>query len=127
MRENSMIKSKYNWDVKLPEVEITDHISADLKLTPIVKKILESKGSTDDNDIRNQLEGVQMTHDPRNMSDMEKSIERINVAIDQNQKILVYGDYDADGVTSTTILVTTLKELVAHVGWYIPNRFSEGY
>ncbi|MDU0462755.1 single-stranded-DNA-specific exonuclease RecJ [Staphylococcus ureilyticus] len=122
-----MIKSKYNWDVKLPEVEISDHISADLKLTPIVKKVLESKGITDETDIRNLLEGVQMTHDPWKMSDMEKAIERINVAIDQNQKILVYGDYDADGVTSTTILVTTLKELGAHVGWYIPNRFSEGY
>lgn len=61
------------------------------------------------------------------MSDMERAIERINLAIDQNQKILVYGDYDADGVTSTTILVDTLKSLGAHVGWYIPNRFSEGY
>ena len=61
------------------------------------------------------------------MSDMQKAVERINLAIDQNQKILVYGDYDADGVTSTTILVTALRELGAHVGWYIPNRFTEGY
>lgn len=122
-----MIKSKYNWDVKLPEVEIAENIATDLKLTPIVKKVLESKGITDETDIRNLLEGVQITHDPWKMSDMDKAVERINVAIDQNQKILVYGDYDADGVTSTTILVSTLKELGAHVGWYIPNRFSEGY
>ena len=40
---------------------------------------------------------------------------------------MVYGDYDADGVTSTTILVKTLQTLGAEVGWYIPNRFSEGY
>jgi len=122
-----MIKSKYTWDVKTPENEITEAVSSDLKLTPIVKKILESKGITDKEDINDLLKGAQVTHDPNLMSDMDKAIERINLAIDQNQKILVYGDYDADGVTSTTILVETLKSLGAHVGWYIPNRFSEGY
>ncbi|MBF0814115.1 single-stranded-DNA-specific exonuclease RecJ [Staphylococcus saprophyticus] len=122
-----MIKSKYTWDVNLPEYEITEADSSDLKLTPIVKKILESKGLTNKNTINNLLNGTPDMHDPMLMSDMDKAIERINFAIDQNQKILVYGDYDADGVTSTTILVNTLKELGAHVGWYIPNRFSEGY
>lgn len=122
-----MIKSKYTWDVKLPEYEIAEADSSDLKLTPIVKKILESKGLVDKDTINNLLNGTPVLHDSMLMSDMEKAIARINLAIDQNQKILVYGDYDADGVTSTTILVNTLKELGAHVGWYIPNRFSEGY
>lgn len=122
-----MIKSKYTWDVNLPEYEIAEADSSDLKLTPIVKKILESKGLADKNTINNLLNGTPVMHDPMLMSDMDKAIARINLAIDQNQKILVYGDYDADGVTSTTILVNTLKELGAHVGWYIPNRFSEGY
>ncbi|MEX6082860.1 single-stranded-DNA-specific exonuclease RecJ [Staphylococcus saprophyticus] len=122
-----MIKSKYIWDVKSPENEITEDVSLDLKLTPIVKKILESKEITDKAAIDKLLKNKQGMHDAWLMSDMEKAIERINLAIDQNQKILVYGDYDADGVTSTTILVETLKALGAHVGWYIPNRFSEGY
>ncbi|MFQ3889260.1 single-stranded-DNA-specific exonuclease RecJ [Staphylococcus shinii] len=122
-----MIKSKYTWDVNLPEYEIAEADSSDLKLTPIVKKILESKGLTEKNTIHNLLNSTPVMHDPMLMSDMDKAITRINLAIDQNQKILVYGDYDADGVTSTTILVNTLKELGAHVGWYIPNRFSEGY
>ena len=61
------------------------------------------------------------------MSDMRKAVDRINLAIDKHERILVYGDYDADGVTSTTILVQTLQKLGAEVGWYIPNRFSEGY
>lgn len=122
-----MIKSKYTWDVKSPENEITEDVSLDLKLTPIVKKILEIKEITDKAAIDQLLKNKQVMHDAWLMSDMEKAIERINLAIDQNQKILVYGDYDADGVTSTTILVETLKALGAHVGWYIPNRFSEGY
>ena len=58
---------------------------------------------------------------------MTKTIERIKRAIANDEKILVYGDYDADGVTSTTILVTTLQLLGAQVGWHIPNRFTEGY
>ncbi|MGO1997409.1 MAG: single-stranded-DNA-specific exonuclease RecJ, partial [Staphylococcus equorum] len=93
-----MIKSKYTWDVNAPETEITEEVSSELKLTPIVKKILESKGLTDKASIDALLKGTQVTHDPLLMSDMTKAVERINLAIDQNQKILVYGDYDADGV-----------------------------
>ncbi|RIP34152.1 single-stranded-DNA-specific exonuclease RecJ [Staphylococcus gallinarum] len=122
-----MIKSKYAWDIKSPESKITDDIASKFKLTPIVKKILESKGLTDAITIKSLLSDDGVLHNPMTMSDMQKAVERINLAIDQNQKILVYGDYDADGVTSTTILVTALRELGAHVGWYIPNRFTEGY
>lgn len=122
-----MIKSKFNWDIQTPETEISEEVASKFKLSPIVKKILESKGFIAEDTIDSILSGTQTLHDPWQLSDMSKAVERINFAIDQNQKILVYGDYDADGVTSTTILVNTLKELGAHVGWYIPNRFSEGY
>ena len=61
------------------------------------------------------------------LSDMEKATSRIHKAIENDERILVYGDYDADGVTSTTILVKTLESMGATVGWYIPNRFTEGY
>ena len=58
---------------------------------------------------------------------MSKIITRINEAIDQGEPILIYGDYDADGVTGTSILVRCLRELGALVDYYIPNRFYEGY
>lgn len=122
-----MIKSKYAWDINNPESKITDTIASKYKLTPIVKKVLESKGFTEGETIDALLSDEGVLHNPMAMSDMQKAVDRINLAIDQNQKILVYGDYDADGVTSTTILVSTLRELGAHVGWYIPNRFTEGY
>ncbi|PTE77594.1 single-stranded-DNA-specific exonuclease RecJ, partial [Staphylococcus gallinarum] len=122
-----MIKLNYAWDIIHHESKITDDIASKYKLTPIVKKILESKGLIDANTIESLLSDDGVLHNPMAMSDMQKAVERINLAIDQNQKILVYGDYDADGVTSTTILVTALRELGAHVGWYIPNRFTEGY
>src|SRR5690606_2019814 len=52
---------------------------------------------------------------------------RVKEAINKNEKILVYGDYDADGVTSTSVLIKALEELGANCSYYIPNRFTEGY
>lgn len=122
-----MIKSKYNWNLNNPTEYISDSIAKRLKLSPIIKKILESKNIIEEEDIQRTLNGVDINHDSSLLSDIDKAIERINQAIDKSERILVYGDYDADGVTSTTILVHTLQKLGAQVGWYIPNRFTEGY
>lgn len=64
---------------------------------------------------------------PSQFSDMEKASERIFQAINNNEKIVVYGDYDADGVMATSILVATLKRLGANVGYYLPSRYIDGY
>lgn len=122
-----MIKSKYNWLYEPPTEYINETLIKKYQLTPIIKKLLESKSITDDESIKALLDETIINHDPWLLSDMEKAVTRINEAIDKNERILVYGDYDADGVTSTTILVNTLQTLGAEVGWYIPNRFSEGY
>ena len=66
-------------------------------------------------------------YDPFLMHDMQKAVDRINEAIENEEKILVYGDYDADGITSTVLLVETLISMGANVSSYIPNRFEEGY
>ncbi|MCH4532419.1 single-stranded-DNA-specific exonuclease RecJ [Staphylococcus haemolyticus] len=122
-----MIKSKYNWLYEPPTEYINETLIKKYQLTPIIKKLLESKSITDDESIKALLDETIINHNPWLLSDMEKAVTRINEAIDNNERILVYGDYDADGVTSTTILVNTLQTLGAEVGWYIPNRFSEGY
>lgn len=64
---------------------------------------------------------------PYSFVDMEKSVERIKKAIELQEKIIVWGDFDADGVTSTSILFNTLKYLGANVDFYIPHRISEGH
>ena len=64
---------------------------------------------------------------PFALADMEKAVERIQIAVDNGEKITIYGDYDCDGVTSTTILYTYLSLLGADVGYYIPKREEEGY
>lgn len=66
-------------------------------------------------------------HDPFLMLGMDQAVERISSAIENFEHILVFGDYDADGVTSTSLLVLALRELGAEVSYYIPDRFKEGY
>ena len=66
-------------------------------------------------------------HDPFLLNDMQKAVDRINLAVGQKEKIAVYGDYDVDGITSTYILFDYLKSLGADVTYYIPDRISEGY
>ncbi|HDZ3297125.1 TPA: single-stranded-DNA-specific exonuclease RecJ [Staphylococcus aureus] len=122
-----MIKPKYKWKLNKPTEYISDELTSKLKLTPIAKKILESKSIIDEQAIESIISDTDINHDSLQLSDMTKTIERIKRAIANDEKILVYGDYDADGVTSTTILVTTLQLLGAQVGWHIPNRFTEGY
>jgi single-stranded-DNA-specific exonuclease len=66
-------------------------------------------------------------HDPFLMKDMDMAVERIEMAIRDREKILVYGDYDVDGTTAVALVYTFLKSIYKEVGFYIPDRYSEGY
>ncbi len=66
-------------------------------------------------------------HDPFLMKGMDKAVVRIKQAIDQGQKILIYGDYDVDGTTSVAVVYSYFKAIYDNIEFYIPNRFSEGY
>jgi single-stranded-DNA-specific exonuclease len=65
--------------------------------------------------------------DPFGLKDMQLAVDRIQAAIKQRELVVVYGDYDADGVTSTALLTSALSQLGAKVTWYVPDRFHEGY
>ncbi|MFW5805567.1 MAG: single-stranded-DNA-specific exonuclease RecJ [Bacteroidales bacterium] len=66
-------------------------------------------------------------HDPFRMKDMDKAVERLNYAISQHQKILIYGDYDVDGTTSVALVYNYLSKFHKELGFYVPNRYDEGY
>ncbi|MDT2753653.1 single-stranded-DNA-specific exonuclease RecJ [Enterococcus pseudoavium] len=70
---------------------------------------------------------IEDLHDPFLMYDMDKAVERIQTAVMEGQPILVYGDYDADGITSTSIMLETLEMIGADVHYVLPNRFIHGY
>lgn len=66
-------------------------------------------------------------HDPFDMEDMALAVERITQAVEKEESILIYGDYDADGITSTLIMKEALESIGAKVTYYLPNRFTDGY
>lgn len=99
------------------------------EVNPIVLQLLFNRGLTTQTDIDEFLnpDYGQDLHDPFIFRDMNKAVERIFQAVTKNEKITVHGDYDADGVCSTAIVVSALKGLGAEVDVYIPHRVSEGY
>lgn len=95
---------------------------------PLVERLLATRGITKPNEVKeflNQLE-IKITH-PNAFSDMPKAVERLAKAIDEKENILVYGDFDADGVTSTALLLRTFRELGASVDYFIPDREKDGH
>ena len=99
-----------------------------LGITPLVAKVLINRGITDAGDAKGFIErSVESLHSPFLINDMDKAVERINKAIENKEKITIYGDYDVDGITSTAIMVSFLKKNGAVVNAYIPDRQNEGY
>jgi single-stranded-DNA-specific exonuclease len=94
----------------------------------ILRRILYNRGFRTHEQARAFLEAQPpLGTDPSNLIDLPKAVDRIKFAIQHQENIVVYGDYDADGVTATALLVMALKALGAEVREYIPNRFDEGY
>lgn len=94
----------------------------------LIKRLLFSRGITTEKDISDFLNPLEMEiSSPYVFVDMEKTVKRISDAIDNAETIVIYGDFDADGVTSTSILYKTLKYLGANVHYFIPNRETEGH
>ncbi len=85
-----------------------------------LEKVLENRDSLADG-------GEEILHDPYLFEDMEFSVERINKAIKDKERIIVFGDYDVDGITGTAILVHVLGRLGAQVSYRLPNRLEDGY
>ena len=103
-------------------------LAEELHITPLVAALLVNRGLDTIESARSFLFVKNQTfHDPFLLKDMDKAVYRIKEAIQNGEKIRIFGDYDADGVTSTTVMMTTLTRLGADVDFYIPNRFTEGY
>lgn len=96
---------------------------------PVLAHILIQRGLHDPSDVREFLEPLEYSGDdnPFRMKDMTEAVYRMRMAIRRREKIVVYGDFDCDGVTSSVLLVSTLRLLGADVEVYIPDRVDEGY
>ena len=104
-----------------------NEISKKFNISNITAQILANK-KLDDEQIKVFLEPTRSNfYNPFLMPDMEFAVDRIIQAIKNKEKIVIYGDYDVDGITSTTVLKRFLEERGINVGYYIPNRLKEGY
>ena len=124
-----MIIPTYNWQFS-PQVEDEDFtkIAKKAGLGPEVARLLYSRGVKDQEALSHFLTPtLDDLHDPYLLHDMDKAVERIRRAIEDGEFILIYGDYDADGMTSASIVKESLEQLGAEVAVYLPNRFTDGY
>ena len=117
------MKSKWEY-YKIDEKKVKE-IQEKYNVNSLLATILANR---EIEDIKTYLEPTRHDfHNPYQMPDMEKAVERILRAIKNKEKIIIYGDYDVDGITSITVLKSFFKDLNTEVGEYIPNRLNEGY
>lgn len=116
------------WSVAKVNKERAIAMANSLEIPPLLAMMLDIRGITKEEDVINFLQENKDFSDPFLMKDMDKAVERITTAVENGEKICVYGDYDADGVTSTSLLYSYLRDsLGADVMFYIPTRTGEGY
>ncbi|MGT2907176.1 single-stranded-DNA-specific exonuclease RecJ [Streptococcus dentiloxodontae] len=124
-----MIRSKYNWKITKKEPDAGFFKQAmEAGLTESAAAIAYERGIETQEALQAFLGAdLSQLHDPYLLNDMDKAVERIFRAIEKGEQILVYGDYDADGMTSASIVKEALEMLGAEVQVYLPNRFTDGY
>lgn len=124
-----MITSKYDWQIA---TNFSDEgfikKAKKLGLEASVANLVYQRGIQTEEALRDFLEpSLDQLHDPYELHDMDKAVTRIRQAIENYEQILIYGDYDADGMTSASIVKEALEQLGAECQVYLPNRFTDGY
>jgi len=116
------------WNILKHDREKLISLSQALKVSPLIAALLISRGFETEESARKFLNpSYQDLHEPFLLKDMQKAVVRILKAIENKEKILIWGDYDVDGTTGTVVLRKALEILGAETGFHVPNRFTEGY
>ena len=111
-----------------PASESIEALSKAININPYLSKILLQRGITDFESAKSFFRpSLDHLHDPFLLKDMENAVVRLKSAIDKNEKILIYGDYDVDGTTSVALMYSYLKSFCPNCDFYIPDRYAEGY
>lgn len=119
------------WKFLTPSSDLVSReegMAKELGISPVLCKLLLQRGITSIEEakkfFRPQLQDL---HDPYLMKDMDKAVERLNLAMGRKEKILIYGDYDVDGTTSVALVYKFLRNYYSNLDYYIPDRSDEGY
>lgn len=128
MFEDFFLGNQVIWEVRDSEHLNAKNISDKLKLPAILSNVLAKRGLTDVECIKTFLKpSINSLHDPMQLPDMDVAVARIIKAKQNSENVIIYGDYDVDGITATSILYTFFKSIGINVSFYIPDRVDEGY
>jgi single-stranded-DNA-specific exonuclease len=116
------------WFIKqLPPEALTGELETSLKVTPLMASLLVQRGLTTGGEVRSFFDpSLSQLHDPFLMKNMQLAVDRLAKAVRDNERILVYGDYDVDGTTAVALVYSVLRQHT-EVSFYIPDRYEEGY
>lgn len=113
---------------EIPSKEQIEKLSAEINVNPYLSAILLQRGIWNFNEAKDFFRpSLDKLHDPFLMKDMDKAVARLKTAIDDKEKILIYGDYDVDGTTAVALVYNYLSKICSNCEIYIPDRYTEGY
>ena len=110
------------------QIEIQNKLADELSISPVLAQLLVQRDIVTFDDARRFFRpDLNDLHDPFLMADMDAAVKRLTKAMQKNEKIMVYGDYDVDGTTSVSLVYKFLKQFYSNIDFYIPDRYLEGY
>jgi single-stranded-DNA-specific exonuclease len=116
------------WRIKDANADVQNILASALSISRVTAQLLANRGITNPKEAKEFLNSsLSSCHNPYLLKDMDKAVSRIKKALADGEKMLVYGDYDVDGMTSVALLLSALKNLGGKTESYIPNRIEEGY
>src|SRR5580692_3164729 len=122
------MRNPKRWNISGSDSTAAEELASRLKTSSIVAQLLLNRGFHESGDCQEFLRpSLKCLHDPAGIPGLARAAERVARAIRDKQKIVVYGDYDVDGITATSILWHAIRQLGGIVDFYIPHRLEEGY
>ena len=121
----------YNWNIRrltAQEEALQQQLERELNISSAAARMLVVRNIQSAEEARQFIRpSLDKLHDPFLMKDMDKAVERLHQALTQDEKILIYGDYDVDGTTAVAVMYRFLSSLASRLDYYIPDRYNEGY
>lgn len=122
-----MLQKRWVFNEK-PEDAIVDELQLSLGIDRCLCVLLCQRGITDFESAKKFFRpSLELIHDPFLMKNMDRAIERIEIAFQQNERILIYGDYDVDGTTAVAMVFSYFQSFTKNIDFYVPDRYAEGY
>lgn len=128
MPESLIVTPKFKkWSFIETDDSVVQSLQKEMNLHPTIAKLLAIRGITNKKQAEKFFKpSLDHLHDPFLMNDMERAVSRIHQAINSGEKILIYGDYDVDGITAVSLLYTFFRTIHPDIGYYVPDRTTEG-